>query len=218
MENITRISDLPDPNAASAFNPNMVPNNANMATGLPTNYVPINVHPNPYGISAQNPIMPHPQQQQPIYPQQQNVHISEEQVMQMQQRLPSRDIPRETTDYLHDEQVKPDYLPNSKKEDDYVRRHEDMSEKNLREYEEKNKRERKLDMLLTEFQTPIFVMMLFFFFQLPIINTMIFKRFTFLSIYNDDGNFNFTGLFFKSFVFGLSYYISQKVTTFLSEF
>jgi len=60
-------------------------------------------------------------------------------------------------------------------------------------------------------------MILFFFFQLPIVNSMLFKRFSFLSIYNDDGNFNVTGLILKSILFGSSYYISQKVTTFLSE-
>jgi hypothetical protein len=223
MENITRISDLPDPTSSNAFNPNMMsmqPNNSSHLTGPATGYVPINVHPNPYGISTQNPIMPPPQQQQPAQQQlvqQQQQYISEEQLMQMQQRLPSRDIPRDTTGYIQDEQVNPDYLPNSKKEHDYVRRHEDMTEKNLREYEEKNKKERKLDMLLTEFQTPLFVMILFFFFQLPIVNSMLFKRFSFLSIYNDDGNFNVTGLILKSLLFGSSYYISQKVTTFLSE-
>jgi len=216
MENITRIADLPDNVSGgmqNTFNPNM------QQPPVTNGYVPINLHPNPYGISAQNPIMPPPiQQQQP----QQQQYISEEQLAQLQsmkqQRLPSRDIPNDQSEYNHDEEITPNYIPKAKNTKDYVREHEDMTEKNLKEYEEKNRKEKKLDILLTEFQTPIFIMLLFFFFQLPMINTLVFKRFSFLSIYNNDGNFNFNGLLFKSILFGLFYYSTLKFTTFLSEF
>ena len=51
MENITRISDLPDQN-------NSVQNSISEQSTQPqTNYTPINIHPNPYGISGQNPII-----------------------------------------------------------------------------------------------------------------------------------------------------------------
>jgi hypothetical protein len=213
MENITRIADLPDNSSGmtNTFNPN-IQNTGPSAT----TYVPINVHANPYGISAQNP-MPPPQQQQ-LQPQ----YVPEEQKMQIQQmqpqRLPSRDIPQDSAGYLHDEQIKANYIPPTRQMNDYVREHEDMTEKNLREYEDKNKRERKLDLLLNEFQTPIFIALLFFLFQLPMINTLIFKKFSFLSIHNADGNFNFNGLVFKSLLFGAFYYSTLKFTTFLSEF
>jgi len=209
MENITRIVDLPD---------NMNGPTNSMSQQLPPvsqgTYVPINVHANPYGISAQNPIMAPPIQQQ--------LQISENQKMQLQQiqpqRLPSRDIPNDQSQYNHDEQITPNYIPQPAKKSDYVREHEDMTEKNLRDYEEKNKKEKKIDILLTEFQTPIFVMLLFFIFQLPVVNTMIFKKFSFLSIYNSDGNFNFNGLIFKSIVFGGLYYSLLKFTNFVSDF
>jgi Fe2+ transport system protein B len=149
-------------------------------------------------------------------------YISEEQRAQIQslqqQRLPSRDIPNDQSTYNHDEQVTPNYIPKAKPSSDYVREYEDMTEKNLREYEDKNRKEKKLDIILTELQVPIFIAVLFFFFQLPMINTLIFKRFAFLSIYNSDGNFNFTGLVFKSILFGSFYYITLKFTNFLSEF
>jgi len=211
MENITRISDLPDNSngMTNSFNPNI------QQGGPATTYIPINVHANPYGISAQNP-MPPPQQQQ--MPQQ---FIPENHKMQLQnmqqQRLPSRDIPMDSAGHIQDEQVTPNYIPPVKQMNDYVREHEDMTERNLKEYEEKKRKERKLDILLTEFQTPIFVAVLFFFFQLPLVNTLIFKRFAFLSIYNADGNFNVTGLIFKSIAFGLFYYSILKTTDFLSE-
>jgi hypothetical protein len=213
MENITRIVDLPDNtnNPSNTFQ--------QQQPGGQSTYVPINVHANPYGISAQNPIMAPPQQQ---FLQQQQPQINENQKMQLQQlqqqRLPSRDIPQDQSTYNHDEQITPNYIPQPVKKSDYVREHEDMTEKNLREYEEKNKKEKKIDVLLTEFQTPIFVMLLFFLFQLPLINTLVFKKFSFLSIHNSDGNFNFSGLIFKSILFGGLYYSTLKFTTFLSEF
>jgi hypothetical protein len=226
MENITRISDLPD-NIISSGNYNVttsaIPTSAHSNnSGVPTNYIPINIHPNPYGISTQNPIMQHPEQpdfhpkqnELQIKNNQQNQYISEEQIMQMQnQRLPSRDIPQDTSEYIQDEQIKPNYIPKVRFEEDYVRKHEDMTERNLRDYEEKNKREKKMDILFNELQTPIFIAILFFFFQIPLVN-LFFKRFSFLSIYNPDGNFNFNGLLLKSIIFGSAYYTFMKIINF----
>jgi hypothetical protein len=222
MENITRISDLPDQNnvmgSMSAGPMSVGPMSAsksNNDSGLPNNYMPINIHPNPYGISTQNPIMQHPEQSDYNSKQknQQNQYISEEQIMQMQkQRLPSRDIPQDTTGYIQDEEIKANYIPKVRFEEDYVRKQEDMTERNLREYEDKNKREKKLDIILNEVQTPVFVAILFFFFQIPLVN-MFLKRFSFLSIYNTDGNFNFNGLLLKSIMFGSLYYAVMKIIT-----
>lgn len=224
MENITRISDLPENNSvvptSNGYSP-MIPSppvqQMNVqAGGTPSGYMPINVHPNPYGISTQNPIMDPPQQQN--IPNKQQPYFSEEQLMQMQrQRLPSRDIPQDTTSLMQDEQVKPNYIPKVRFEEDYVRKQEDMTEHNLREYEAKNKRERKMDLIFNEIQTPLFIAILFFFFQLPVVNIFL-KRFSFLSIYNSDGNFNFNGLLIKSLMFGSAYYTILKMTTLLSEF
>ena len=174
MEGLTRISDLPEQGIMSSqsgstmnYNP-MAPisqptnisNNRGM-TGEATNYVPINIHPNPYGISAQNPIMTPPQQQ--------NQLMTENQIQQLQQmqnqRLPSRDIPHDTSERMHDEEVKPNYIPKVRFNDDYVRNHEDLTEKNLRDYEEKNKREKKIDFIMNEIQTPIFILYYFSFFN-----------------------------------------------------
>ena len=231
MEGLTRISDLPEQGImnsqqGSSMNynqmapmsqPTNISNNRGM-TGEATNYVPINVHPNPYGISAQNPIMPPPQNPQQ---QQQNQFMTDSQIQQLQQmqnqRLPSRDIPHDTSERMHDEEVKPNYIPKVRFNDDYVRNHEDLTEKNLRDYEEKNKREKKLDLVLNEIQTPIFIAILFIFFQLPLVN-IFFKRFSFLSIYNSDGNFNFNGLLLKSMMFGGLYYLVIKVIHLISEF
>ena len=249
MENsITRIADLPDTmtgQSTTSYSMNIPQNNVNITNnppmsnggqtdnGLPTNYIPINVHPNPYGISAQNPIMPLPQQttgqqqqqsQQPPQYQQMNYIGQPTQTQQFmpqehqQQRLPSRDIPRDTTGYIQDEQIQPNYIPKSTVQNDYVREHEDTTEKNMREYEQKKRQENRLDMIFTELQTPILIAILFFIFQMPVVNTMIFKKFSFLSIYNMDGNFNLSGLLFKSLLFASAFYSITKTMKFLSEF
>ena len=132
-------------------------------------------------------------------------------------RLPSRDISHDTTGYAQDEQIQPNYIPRANKSSDYVRDHENMTERNLREYEEKKRKESRLDALFTEFQTPVFIALLFLLFQLPLVNKVVFKRFSFLDINNSDGNFNFYGLILKSVLFGLAYYSSIKVADYLSE-
>jgi hypothetical protein len=233
MEKTTRIADLPENITVQmpSYNPNINQSNTmNAGFDSQNNYIPINVHPNPYGISAQNPIMPIPQQpnvqqmnpMEQISVQKPKQQFSDQQMLELQNmqqmRLPSRDIPIDTTNYLQDEQVQPNYIPKHNVSSDYIRDYEQTTDKHIREHEQKKYRESRIDEILTEFQTPILICILFFCFQLPIINTIIFKKFSFLSLYNEDGNFNFYGLLFKSMLFGSLYYSIQKITTFISEF
>jgi hypothetical protein len=200
---------------------------------VPTNYAPINIHPNPYGVSGNNPIMENPsqshmqpqhqhqQQQQPFYPAE-NIQFQQEQSLEMlqnmtHQRLPSRDIPTNAVQYANDEEVQPNYIPRHDVRRDYVKDHYDMTEQNLKEYEQRKQKQNHWDSILNDIQVPFFIAILFFFFQLPIVNTFIFKRFAFLSLYSDDGNFNMAGLLFKSILFGTMYYSVHKFTTFISE-
>lgn len=238
MENITRIADLPTDTTArqntNSYASNIPPTSVSISNskqnkiddGVETNYRPINVHPNPYGISAQNPIMDAPTSQPDMSMQQsipnENIQmVNQEQMEQLQnmqqQRLPSRDIPQNTIQYSNDEETRANYIPKADKENDYVKDHYDMTEQNLKEYEQRKRQQNHWDSIFNDFQTPLFIAILFFFFQLPIINTTIFKRFAFLSLYNEDGNFNMAGLMLKSSLFGSLYYFVYKFTTFISE-
>ena len=243
MENsMTRISDLPNdvsavPPASLATphiqNNNMIPpetisisNMKNKTEHESVNYNPINQH------QSMAPSTGMPVQQmnsQPLISMpNDNIQIEkplgggmpEEFRQQFEnnipsQKLPSCDIPNNTENYNMDPRVQPNYIPKPNT-NDYVREHHDMTEQNLRDYESKKYRMNKLDSFLTEFQVPIFVALLFFFFQLPIVNTMIFKKFTFLHIYNEDGNFNFYGLVLKSILFGIFYLFVDKSIYFVS--
>ena len=197
-----------------------------------TNYAAINIHPNPYGIPEQNNVMQNPENQrmekQNIQmemfqnnDQQVGTGLPEEYRNQIEsmpsQRLPSRDIPMNSNHLEMDEEVQPNYIPRPSKKDDYVRNRSNEFENELYEYEQQKYRESQLDDLLDDVQIPVFIGLLFFIFQLPIVNTMIFKKFSFLSIYNEDGNFNVYGLILKSSLFGSFYMFSKKIISFISS-
>lgn len=209
MEGTTSIAELPSENKNTLTN-----------TDIPGNYKPINVHPNPYGISEQNPIMPNPEQTQlQQKTPQQNIYLEGNTMGDMpQQRLPSRDIPMDTTQYAQDNQVQPDYIPIQEHITDYVRDHEKVTAENVLIHEQKKTRAERIEYILNEFQTPILVAILYFIFQTPYLNKVVFKRFSFLNLTNSDGNFNIYGLILKSLLFGFSYYSFYTITIMLSEF
>jgi hypothetical protein len=224
MASTTRIADLPEnitmsmhaPQAQQggvlpSINTRVQPEEQNIT------YTQMNVHPNPYGNPPQPQLMALPQhtaqsQHNPFLPQQ-----TGEQYLPPQHRLPSRDIPQDTHEYTHDEAIQANYIPKPKLTSDYIRDYEEDEEVELRNHKQKKRKERLMDTLFTEFQIPIFVAILFFIFQMPIVNTLLYKRFSFLSIYSADGNFNFYGLFLKSAVFGLSYYSLSRTVDYISS-
>ena len=220
----TRIADLPENITVQmppgSYNPPQQNFNQpnNMMNQEPnTTYTQMNVHPNPYGIPPQNNVMSLPQTTQP--PKNQNQFLPQYNMQQNepQYRLPSRDIPVDTTQYLNDEQVQPNYIPMHKLTSDYIKDYEDENDIPIQEYKQKKHRESLIDTLLTELQTPIFIAILFFIFQMPIINSLMYKNLAFLPIYNIDGNANFYGLLLKSSLFGLLYYGVSKFTNYISE-
>jgi hypothetical protein len=134
-----------------------------------------------------------------------------------QVRLPSKDVKIDTQSYTTDEAVQPNYIPKPKLTKDYILDYEEEFEKKHAENKKRKHQENKIDELLTEFQVPIMISVLFLVFQLPIVNTLVFKRFSFLSIYHEDGNFNFYGLLFKSALFGSAFYFIQKTLDYISD-
>ena len=217
MSNVTRIADLPSGKPEDFQNV--------MVKEQPTNYVPINVHPNPYGISEQNPIEPGPpantqvEQQMPSHAPSRAPSHAPSQVQEIdyrqvvaQQELPSRDIPMDSTQYTQDVEANVNYIPAGPP--DYLNKYEEEERKNIA-YEQGKHRERMMDVLMDEIQLAVYVGMLFFLFQTTIVRKFITNNFTWLPIINSDGNFNGYGLLFKSALFGLFFYTSQKLTDML---
>jgi hypothetical protein len=92
------------------------------------------------------------------------------------------------------------------------------TDENIRKYEKEKKKANAIDQMLYDLQIPLLVSVLFFFFQMPMINTMFYKNFSFLSVYNADGNINFYGILLKSILFGSIFYSLQKTVNFLTDF
>lgn len=184
----TRISDLPS-NIKFELNTESQSN--------PT-YNPINVHPNPYGNSNEPNIMPHP-----------------ESVQVPQQTIPSRDIPIDTTSYQQDAAIQQNYIPPSNVQDDYIREYENRYNEDLRKYEINKKNEESMDSFLSELQMPIFVGILFFIFQMPLMDGFFKRAFSFLPIKESDGNLNFFGMITKSFAFIFVFFSFLQLTNYL---
>lgn len=232
-ESTTRISDLPENITVQMVQNQPPPQQQLQNTARPqldpdsTSYVPINIHPNPYGIPQQSvpglpSAQPRPNQQHSQQHSQQqggSMDPMMQQQMGANQRipLPSRDIPMNQLDYQHDEQIQPNFIPRQKLTSDYIREYEAASEQTLKTHEQKKRGEKARDNLFSDLQTPILVALLYFIFQMPIVNTLLFKYFSFLSIYNTDGNINFMGLIFKSALVGFVFYCMQYVVNYATN-
>lgn len=210
-ENIsmTRISDLPE----GPFNSPSIGGQRGFSgdQGLSNTYMPIDTHPNPFGIPPPPPGGMLPPQQTQTFKENESPMYAPNEFSNTVQRLPQRDIPMNISQHVQDEQIQPNYIPPPPKlTRDYIQEYQETSDRQIREHEERRIREKKRSTWLDEAQIPILVGLLYFIFQLPIINTLIFKRLSFLSIYRDDGNFNFLGLTLKCMIFASSYYSIHK--------
>jgi hypothetical protein len=176
------------------------------------NYKPMNIHPNPYGNNEETtreglPLPePSPQRnQQQAQPQNYTVENVP------QQTLPSRDIPSNTLEYQQDEQIQPNHIPSVKLTSDYIKDYERENSDDLRLHREKKYRQETAQETISEFQIPILVTVMYFIFQMPIINTWMRKYLSFANLHNEDGNFKMSGLLFKSGIFGGLYYLMQMI-------
>jgi hypothetical protein len=232
---ITRISDLPDNSGFRQGGQNNNQTRSRQDFGQsPTQYTPLNVHQNQFGIppptDTQLPTISVRGDNQMNYgsgPMDQvsgslgsgslggTSGFSGEPQYPSLPPMPNRGIPQDTTAFQNDEYMIPNHVPNTKLTNDYLRDYETRLEKMSEEHQKQKHREDLVVSTYDEFQTPILIGVMFFLFQLPIINMLIFKYLGFLKIHNEDGNMNLYGLMLKSVMFGLFYFGFIKVTTFI---
>lgn len=129
--------------------------------------------------------------------------------------LPSRDIPMNTTNINTDAQIQPNYVPTYEKNVDYIRNYE-QTDDIIDNYNRNAKRSDSLDELYSEIQTPILLAVLYFLFQLPIFRRYLFNYFPIL--FSKDGNLNINGFMFNSVLFGLLFYLINKMTIYTNMF
>ena len=126
--------------------------------------------------------------------------------------LPQRDIPMNQQQYVQDEQIQPNYIPQEDEDnyiDDEYERREMIKEKRRR------KRKKKQEDIYDELQTPVFVMVLFFIFQLPFITNLLKRHFP--SFFFGDHNITLGCQFFKTVMFGLCFFGLQRGLKYLTE-
>lgn len=183
------------------------------------NYAPLNIHPNPYGVSNgdHTNLMPPPQQPTSGMA----GYLSPDQQAQLsnipQMRLPSRDIPIDQMHIMTDAEVQPNYIPKPKLTSDYIKQYDDTTEEKIKQHEDTKKRDSLIDNIISEIQTPALVCLLFIISQLPIVNSLLYKNFSFMSIHNVDGSLNFYGIIFKSVIFASIYYSAMRGIDYISE-
>jgi hypothetical protein len=125
-------------------------------------------------------------------------------------QLSSRDIPMNTTSISTDPQIQPNYIPPTHVNNiDYIKNYEDSSDI-VNQYEKNMSRQNSIDEMYNEIQTPFLLIVLYFLFQLPIVKKILYSYFPVL--FSKDGNLNLNGLLFTSILFGLIFYILNKIT------
>jgi len=128
-------------------------------------------------------------------------------------KLPSRDIPMDTTRITTDNTVRPNYVPEPTNVD-YIQQ-EDNLQTILESKQKAQKHNDRMNDLYDEVQTPLFVTLLFFFFQLPFFKKLLRKNLS--SMFNKDGTDNFSSYILKSTLFGFMFFGLSKVTKYISE-
>jgi hypothetical protein len=212
---VTRISDLPDNNLTRDM--------GSRGGAVQNQYQPLNIHQNPYGIP------------EPTDTKLPTMNVGPHgggslnggslnggslaalggsggfngEAMKAPPSMMNRGGYHDTESFQNDEHIVPNHIPSTKLTTDYLREYE---EKMAKEHVDQVRTDLRVS-VYDEIQTPILIGVLFFLFQVPFLNALMFKYLGFLKIYSDDGNLNLYGLLFKSMLFGAVYFGFVKMTT-----
>lgn len=127
--------------------------------------------------------------------------------------LPSRDIPMTDSQVKMDQEARVNYVPVAK-ENDYIGNTQTTDE--IITYSNKMKsREETMESIYEELQTPVLIGILFFIFMIPSVRRFMFKSFPMLL--QTDGNPTFGGYVYIASLFGLMYYILNKLLHHFSQ-
>ena len=185
---------------------------ASLPNEIPTNKVVMN-------IEEKNKKVPNPPRQEQLS---QTTELSQESIHQIVQGLqqaggstlmPNREIPTNNSHITQDEAIKPNFIPKTQNEN-YIEE-ENTMDSLIQQNKNKNVEQDRLDLMYEELQIPLLVMILFFFFQLPIFQKTLVKYAP--SLFSRDGNPTFSGYFVKTLMFGVTFYVITKITNQLSE-
>jgi hypothetical protein len=128
--------------------------------------------------------------------------------------LPTRDIPMNQNNITNDPQVQPNFVP--KTNGGYIEKIQDEQSLMYKQQQRQENDYNRLDSLYDELQTPILICIIFFLFQLPIVNKKMFYLLP--SLFIKDGTMSIGGYIFKTILFGSVYYVLYKMMNHISSF
>ena len=127
--------------------------------------------------------------------------------------LHARDIQPNMQQFSHDEQTRPNYVPDNYVQD-YIEQEESVADL-IRRQQQETAQKSRLDLLYDELQTPLLIMLLYFLFQLPFFKNILKGKFP--SLFLKDGNYTFGGYLLHTIFFGITYYSLTKGFDYLTE-
>jgi hypothetical protein len=133
-------------------------------------------------------------------------------------QLPSRDIPMNTNNLTNDMSIQPNFIPpvpQHQSQNDYINNYQQTTDI-INDYNSNIERSNSLDDMYNEIQVPILLAVLYFLFQLPFFRKFLFSYFPVL--FSKDGNLNINGYIFMSALFGIFYYLLNKINTHFGKF
>ena len=131
-------------------------------------------------------------------------------------QLRSRDISMTTDGHTQDPYVQPNYVPPVQQTRDYIKDSDETNEEILNSYNQQMRNSNNLEDMYSDIQLPILMTTLYFLFQLPFFRRNLFHLLPFL--FSTDGNYNINGYLFTSSLFGLIFYMLNKVITHFNKF
>ena len=123
--------------------------------------------------------------------------------------LPSRDIPQNQAHIAQDAHVQPNFIPSPQPQmqGDYIREHQ-TNEEIIRAQAQKQEKKDTVDALYEQLQAPLLIAVLYFMFQLPVVQKQLCKVIP--ALFNKDGNPNLSGYIFTSVAFAGVYFVVNK--------
>jgi hypothetical protein len=130
--------------------------------------------------------------------------------------LPSRDIPQNQAHIAQDAHIQPNFIPppQAQMQGDYIQEHQ-TNEEIIRNQAHKQEKRDSLDALYDELQIPLLLAILYFLFQLPVVQKQLCKIIP--ALFNKDGNPNLSGYIFTSVAFASVYFLLTKSMRFLER-
>ena len=130
-----------------------------------------------------------------------------------QTNLPDRNIPTNTNNLTTDANIQQEHIENPPTQ---FKIENDTTPNDILDHNKKIEDNAAiLESYYQELQLPILIAVLYFLFQLPIIQKYLFKIIP--ALFKSDGNPNIWGYVFNSLAFGLSYYLLIKALNYFSQ-